>query len=229
MGKKSFLIFKYALNIGKNDAERISYNNSGNNSISSKPLYTGIIDSLSNHFLFNTINNAGSINYRFVEKKYNWALGSGFGTAHYQLNDMAKNTIRSVNFNNFIPAFTFNYNPKQQRRLKFEYAGNTINPTLLQIQPIIDNTDPLNINIGNANLQQGFTNTVRADYVIKKKASDTGKSEDEVMKELVAEIPVGRIGEPQEFGAAVAFLCSPAAAYINGINLPVDGGRTGCL
>jgi len=79
------------------------------------------------------------------------------------------------------------------------------------------------------NVLPGFTNTVRADYVIKKKAIDTGKTEDEVMKELVAEIPVGRIGEPEEFGAAVAFLCSPAAAYINGINLPVDGGRTGCL
>lgn len=79
------------------------------------------------------------------------------------------------------------------------------------------------------NVLPGFTNTVRADYVIKKKATDLGKSEEEVMKELVAEIPVGRIGQPEEFGAAVAFLCSPAAAYINGINLPVDGGRTGCL
>jgi 3-oxoacyl-[acyl-carrier protein] reductase len=79
------------------------------------------------------------------------------------------------------------------------------------------------------NVLPGFTNTVRADYVIKKKATDSGKSEDEVMKDLVAEIPVGRIGQPEEFGAAVAFLCSPAAAYINGINLPVDGGRTGCL
>jgi hypothetical protein len=155
------LIFKYALNVGKNDAERISFDNSGNTPISSKPLYTDIIDSLSNHFVFNTINNAGSINFRFVEKKYNWALGSGFGSAHYQMNDIARNTTRSINFNNFIPAFTFNYNPKQQRKLKFEYAGNTINPTLLQIQPIIDNTDPLNINIGNASLQQGFTNTIR--------------------------------------------------------------------
>jgi 3-oxoacyl-[acyl-carrier protein] reductase len=49
------------------------------------------------------------------------------------------------------------------------------------------------------------------------------------MKELVAEIPAGRIGQPGEFGAAVAFLCSPAAGYINGINLPVDGGRLSCL
>ncbi len=79
------------------------------------------------------------------------------------------------------------------------------------------------------NVLPGFTKTVRADYVIKKKMADTGKSEEEVMKALVAEIPAGRIGQPEEFGAAVAFLCSPAAAYINGINLPVDGGRLGCL
>ncbi len=79
------------------------------------------------------------------------------------------------------------------------------------------------------NVLPGFTQTVRADYVVKKKATDSGRTEEEVMKDLVAEIPAGRIGQPGEFGAAVAFLCSPAAAYINGINLPVDGGRTGCL
>ncbi len=79
------------------------------------------------------------------------------------------------------------------------------------------------------NVLPGFTKTSRADYVITKKAGDTGKTEEEVLSELVAEIPAGRIGQPEEFGAAVAFLCSPAAAYINGINLPVDGGRLGCL
>lgn len=79
------------------------------------------------------------------------------------------------------------------------------------------------------NVLPGFTKTVRADYVINKKSADTGKTPEEVMADLVAEIPARRIGQPEEFGAAVAFLCSPAAAYINGINLPVDGGRTGCL
>ncbi len=79
------------------------------------------------------------------------------------------------------------------------------------------------------NVLPGFTKTSRADYVIAKKAADTGKTEDEVLAELEAEIPAGRIGKPEEFGVAVAFLCSPAAAYINGINLPVDGGRLGCL
>ncbi|RYY49582.1 MAG: SDR family oxidoreductase [Chitinophagaceae bacterium] len=79
------------------------------------------------------------------------------------------------------------------------------------------------------NVLPGFTATVRADYVIAKKAKDTGRTEEAIMEELVKEIPVGRIGQPEEFGAAVAFLCSPAAAYINGINLPVDGGRLTCL
>lgn len=79
------------------------------------------------------------------------------------------------------------------------------------------------------NVLPGFTQTLRADYVIQKKAVESGKSAEAVMKALVAEIPAGRIGDPKEFGAAVAFLASPAAAYINGINLPVDGGRLGCL
>jgi 3-oxoacyl-[acyl-carrier protein] reductase len=42
-------------------------------------------------------------------------------------------------------------------------------------------------------------------------------------------VPVGRFAEPAEVAAAIAFLASPAAAYVNGINLPVDGGRTRSL
>ncbi len=79
------------------------------------------------------------------------------------------------------------------------------------------------------NVLPGFTQTARAEYVIKKKAADAGKSEENILKELVAEIPAGRIGQPQEFGAVVAFLSTPAAGYVNGINLPVDGGRLTCL
>ena len=60
-------------------------------------------------------------------------------------------------FNNFVPSVTLNYTPKQQRRVNFNYNGNTRNPTLQQIQPLIDNIDPLNIATGNPNLKQSFT------------------------------------------------------------------------
>jgi len=53
--------------------------------------------------------------------------------------------------------------------------------------------------------------------------------QDVVKNEMLHEIPLGRFAEAHEIAAAAAFLASPAAAYINGINLPVDGGRTGCL
>ena len=79
------------------------------------------------------------------------------------------------------------------------------------------------------NVLPGFTNTDRLNYLFAKQAAEQGLTREEIFEKTVAAIPVKRIGNPDEFGAAVAFLCSPAASYINGINLPVDGGRTGSL
>jgi 3-oxoacyl-[acyl-carrier protein] reductase len=79
------------------------------------------------------------------------------------------------------------------------------------------------------NVLPGYTNTDRLDYLFSKQAKEQGVDKENIFKRMAATIPSGRLGEPAEFGAAVAFLCSPAAAYINGINLPVDGGRTGSL
>lgn len=79
------------------------------------------------------------------------------------------------------------------------------------------------------NVLPGATNTQRLVGIIQNKAQKTSTAVDEVEHEMLAEIPAARFGDPSEVAAAAAFLCSPAAAYINGINLPVDGGRTMCL
>ncbi len=79
------------------------------------------------------------------------------------------------------------------------------------------------------NVLPGATMTGRLETIINNQASKSGKSYDESKEEMTKEIPAGRIGEAHEVAAAVAFLATPAAAYINGINVPVDGGRTGSL
>lgn len=79
------------------------------------------------------------------------------------------------------------------------------------------------------NVLPGFTDTQRLASLFSARAEKTGKSVDEVTKAAIATIPAGRLGDAHEIAAAVAFLATPAAAYINGINLPVDGGRTQSL
>jgi 3-oxoacyl-[acyl-carrier protein] reductase len=79
------------------------------------------------------------------------------------------------------------------------------------------------------NVLPGYNNTDRLKNLFGKQATDQGTDKQAILNRIVSAIPVQRLGEPEELGAAVAFLCSPAAAYINGINLPVDGGGTGTL
>jgi 3-oxoacyl-[acyl-carrier protein] reductase len=79
------------------------------------------------------------------------------------------------------------------------------------------------------NVLPGATATNRLSTLIQIKSEKTGKEIANLEKEMISEIPMGRFAEPFEIANAVAFLVSPAAAYITGINLPVDGGRTGCL
>ena len=57
------------------------------------------------------------------------------------------------------------------------------------------------------------------------KVRKTGQNRDNLIEEMQRQVPLRRFAEPSEVAAAAAFLASPAGAYINGINLPVDGGR----
>ncbi len=79
------------------------------------------------------------------------------------------------------------------------------------------------------NVLPGYTVTERLKALVTGRAAKAGVAESAVERELMATIPAGRFGEASEIGAAAAFLASPAAGYVNGINLPVDGGRLGCL
>ncbi len=86
---------------------------------------------------------------------------------------------------------------------------------------------PFHITVNN--VLPGATETERLNAIVSNKAIKQSKSEDEIRAEMLAEIPMKRFGRPEEIAAAVAFLASPAAAYITGTQITVDGGRTGVL
>lgn len=79
------------------------------------------------------------------------------------------------------------------------------------------------------NVLPGATETGRLAAIIRNKAARSGTTETDAAYEMMSEIPLRRFARPEEIAYAAAFLAGPSGAYINGINLPVDGGRTACL
>lgn len=84
-------------------------------------------------------------------------------------------------------------------------------------------------NITVNNVLPGATKTQRLETIIRNNAGKKNIAVEEVEKEMMKEIPMKRFAEPEELANVVAFLASPAASYVNGVSIPVDGGRTGSI
>lgn len=79
------------------------------------------------------------------------------------------------------------------------------------------------------NVLPGFTETERLTEIVKVKAVNEGKNIEDMAEIMKHYTPANRFAKPEELADAITFLASERAAYINGINLPVDGGRTKSL
>jgi 3-oxoacyl-[acyl-carrier protein] reductase len=84
-------------------------------------------------------------------------------------------------------------------------------------------------NITVNNVLPGYNETERLESLIESNAQKKNITKEEAAKEMYSDIPMKRFGKPEEFGAVVAFLASPAASYVNGASIPVDGGRSGAI
>jgi 3-oxoacyl-[acyl-carrier protein] reductase len=143
-------------------------------------------------------------NQVLVQALVNGMIQEGYGRIINIISTSVKMPIKGLGVSNTIRAAVANWS----KTLSMELGGYGIT---------VNNVLP------------GATLTNRFESITKRNAEKSGMSIEEITRKMIQEIPTGRIGNPQEIAAAVAFLATPAAAYINGINLPVDGGRTGTL
>lgn len=79
------------------------------------------------------------------------------------------------------------------------------------------------------NVLPGYTRTDRLNSLLQGQASSSGRGAEEVATGMLAAVPARRFGEPAEVASVIAFLSTPAAAYVNGVSIAVDGGRTRSL
>ncbi|MFN9110466.1 MAG: SDR family oxidoreductase [Bacteroidota bacterium] len=140
-------------------------------------------------------------NQILVQSVVDGMRASGYGRIINVISTSVKAPLKGLGVSNTIRAAVANW----AKTLSFELApfGITIN-----------------------NVLPGATSTDRLKQIIENKSMKQNVSIEEVTHEMTAEVPLGRFAKPDEIAYAIAFLASEYAAYITGINLPVDGGRT---
>jgi 3-oxoacyl-[acyl-carrier protein] reductase len=107
-------------------------------------------------------------------------------------------------------------------------VSNTIRAAVASWGKTLSNeAGPFNITVNN--ILPGYTSTARLQSLLETNAAKRGISPDDIAREMVEKIPLRRFGDPSETAAVAAFLASPAASYVNGASIPVDGGGTGAI
>jgi hypothetical protein len=151
------LSHELSFNNGKNDQTTYSYSTSSGK-------YDFMVDSLTNNFKQSIIVNKPAFSISYSDKKIKFNFGSGFGLTHFNLDDQTMHKEYIRNYTNFFPAATFTYSYKANHSVRFNYNGNTTQPTLNQLQPLRDNSDYFNQYIGNPNLKPSFSNNLSVSH-----------------------------------------------------------------
>jgi hypothetical protein len=156
LSKVAYLEGDYGVAINNSDAVNKSFDSNGVSS------YSDVANStFSSDYKYNILSNVGGLNLKFVYKKVNFSFGSDVSNAAYiQTDHLHGDTSKTYNYVNLFPKANFSYKLSKQTSLNFMYRGSTRQPSITQIQPLVQNTDPLNITVGNPNLKQEFNNEV---------------------------------------------------------------------
>ena len=126
--------------------------------------YTDYIDTLSNHYENTIFSQSFGLTLSGNIRKIAYMANGGINSYTNTQKDLLKSSTLRQPYTNFTPALNFSYNINSTKRLSLEYRGETEQPSITQLQPVVNNNDPLHINIGNPDLHPCHTNFFEANF-----------------------------------------------------------------
>lgn len=162
-GLNKLLELNYAYTYNRSNSNKETYNyNPGTDKFDSPNLL------LTNRFENTFLAHRFGMNFRVQQKKYNYQFGIGVQRSSLESNSYqastAKDSVSYAKYTNFFPTANFNYNPVRGKNLRFRYSGRTTQPTISQLQNVLNVSDPLNVTTGNPDLRQEFNHNLTLNY-----------------------------------------------------------------
>ena len=148
-GKKGILEFNYTFNDIISNSDRKSFDR-----VNGK--YEALNSLYSNRYQLNYLSNSAGAKYQYNGKKIMANIGTNVGISNYEQKDSFGREVRQLNYTNLFPTARITYRFAPQRGLTLNYSGSPQAPSVNQVQPIVENSDPLFKTIGNPSLQQAF-------------------------------------------------------------------------
>ncbi|BAU52774.1 TonB-dependent receptor [Mucilaginibacter gotjawali] len=152
LAKDFSIIFNYGLSVNNGTSNLASFNQAA------PGVYTLKVDSLSDNYKLNELANQVGAVFNIKKNKLVFNFGTKVSNVNFNQTDEVTGDMLKRSFVNWMPQANLSYRFTQQQSINLFYNGNTVQPTIGQIQPIAVNTDPLNITVGNPNLTPSFTN-----------------------------------------------------------------------
>jgi Outer membrane protein beta-barrel family/CarboxypepD_reg-like domain len=123
-------------------------------------------DQLSSRYHSDYVYNRPSINFRMNRQKYNFALGASYQTTRLKGEVNQLNNVINIDrtFENLLPVARFNYDFTNFKHLRLDYETSMQEPSIQQLQPVLNNSDPLNITLGNPNLRPGYSHDISVNF-----------------------------------------------------------------
>ncbi len=158
LGGRKYLEANYSFRTNRNQVDRKVFDEING---------AGKLDSLlSNQYNSNYIYNRPGLNFRLNRRKYNFVIGAGYQQTHLTGTLILKNIKIDRTFQNILPVVHLNIDFSNFRHARFDYETSMQEPTIQQLQPVVDNSDPLNLIAGNPELRPGYVHRLSTNFTL---------------------------------------------------------------